>query len=168
MLYLEELNLYVEKITTEQYLKYLNYVDDETIDNIEKKYLIISTLTGLNINKVQDVDIWDIDNIYCKLYLHVLESIEEKYPRICEDAMGIKPVVKEKSFFDEYDEENGYIEHEKELTESEKRIDLINYFIRYMSTNHKLSYDGFMKSDLSSLLDNIYYNFKFDRETKDE
>lgn len=165
MIYLKELDLYIDKITTEQYLKYLEYVDDNSIDNIEKKYLIIKTLTGLSMDRIQEINTWDVDNIYCELYLYIL-TVEEKFAVVCEDGLGIKPVKQEKSIFDDYDKENGYEDFEEKLTESQKRVQMINFFIRYMSTNHKLSYDGFMKSDLSALLDNINYNFKYDREHK--
>ena len=116
-------------------------------------------------DRIQEINTWDVDNIYCELYLYIL-TVEEKFAVVCEDGLGIKPVKQEKSIFDDYDKENGYEDFEEKLTESQKRVQMINFFIRYMSTNHKLSYDGFMKSDLSALLDNINYNFKYDREHK--
>lgn len=166
MLYLDEIDLYIEKITAEQYLKYLSYVDDTSIDNTEKKYLIVHTLTNIDMNTVSDFNIWDIESMYLKLYFYILDNIESKYIKICEDAMGLTAVKKEKSFFDDYDKENGYIEEseEKKLTKSDHCKQMINTFIRYMSKNHNLSYEGFMNSDLSELLDNIYYNLKYDKE----
>lgn len=172
MIYLDELDLYIDKITTEQYIKYLNYDEDSSIEDIEKKYLIVHVLANLPMQQVANINLWDINSIYMKLYLYIIENIENKYSWICEKAMGITPIEQQKSIFDDYDKEQdelyGKVEFEKEKTYNQKKIEMINFFIRYMSTNHKLNYNDFMKSDLSELLDNIFYNLKYDREHKTE
>ena len=166
MLYLEEIDRYITKITAEQFLKWIEY-EYSDLDDWDKKALMINSIV-LDID-INEVNLWDIDSMYIKLLLEIVE-IKELIGKVVKDGFGLEEVKKEKSFFDEYDEENGYItkEEKEESNEYEVYKKVINCFSRFMSDNHRMDYKSFMETDIRLLLSNIEYNAKLDREQAKE
>lgn len=119
-------------------------------------------------SKLNKLDITEIYYIYTWITLYVKETISDKFIEIGK-VNGGKTIEKEKSIFDEYDEENGYIEKEKEEEKSvyDIYINTLNCTIKYAINSLKNSHKECMECDLSEMLDYIIFDLKYEKEHKE-
>lgn len=112
-------------------------------------------------------DILDICYVYTYLQLYIEEYVLNKLIEIGK-INKVDEVKKEKSFFDDYDIENGYEECQQEdKNVYEKSIYTINCLIKYAIRELKMSYRNCIKCNLSEMLDYILYNLEYERDNKD-
>lgn len=112
-------------------------------------------------------DILDICYIYTYLQFYLDEYVMQKLVDIGK-VNSVKEAEKEKSIFDDYDEENGYTEDEvEEENIYVKSIYTINCLIKYAIRELKMDYRDCIKCNLSEMLDYILYNLKYERDNKE-
>lgn len=124
--------------------------------------LFFNTTTG----KLNNKSIFELYYCFTQIQLYINEIITEKFIKINE-ASEVENVEKEKSFFDDYDKEEGYEdEEEKDIYDILK--DSLNCTIKYAISNLEMSYKECIECDLSEMLDYIIFNIRYDIENKDD
>jgi len=118
------------------------------------------TLSKSSLDKMDIVDILAL-NEFLKLYIY--NTINNKL----EEINSINKVETKKSLFDEYDEENGYVEKDKESPYKIMK-DNINYFIKYGNSNCKTSLKDIYDMNLYDLLDYFRFNIIYENEHKED
>lgn len=127
-------------------------------DAFEANVQILSEVFGISSRKVEQAEVEDVTAAAKQIHFLMQEVITPKFLNL--NPEHPERVEKEKSLFDEYDEENGYIEEEtqesiwKVCRENTDRV--VKLCIRLL----KNSYEQCMKSDIISLLD--YVAFEID------
>ncbi len=109
------------------------------------------------------MDITDILALNEFLKLYIYNTINKKL----EEINNINKIETKKSLLDEYDEENGYIEKDKESSYKIMK-DNINYFIKYGNSNCKTSIKDLYNVNLYALLDYLRFNIIYENEHKED
>lgn len=123
--------------------------------NLEETDLIYKTVSIIfsnsNVKRIDKLPIEVIFEIYFWLQFEVVK-IEEKINSIF--LRGEEPIKKEKSIFDDYDRENGYLDDEEEtLNQAEERIEIVNRLIKYGIENFRNSLVETLEMDIFIFLD---------------
>lgn len=127
-------------------------------DAFEANVQILSEVFGISSRKVEQAEVEDVTAAAKQIHFLMQEVITPKFLNL--NPEHPERVEKEKSLFDEYDEENGYTEEEtqesiwKVCRENTDRV--VKLCIRLL----KNSYEQCVKSDIISLLD--YVAFEID------
>lgn len=111
------------------------------------------------------MDITDIITLNEFLKLYIYNTINKRL----EELNNIDKVETKKSLLDEYDEENGYNDNDK--NEENHYIIMkenINYFLKYGNTNCKSSLKDLYDMNLYNLLDYLRFNIKYENEHKED
>ena len=151
------------------YIKYLDIMNNKIDDVILQMYKTITLMFGTT---KSNLDKMDISNIYAcnvQIQLYIQELINNKFIKIGE-INEVEKVEKEKSIFDEYDEENNYIDEEEK---NEKTVfEMYKYslfcMIKYAIKELKNSHGECMKCNLSEMLDYIAFDLQYKNEHKDD
>lgn len=117
-------------------------------------------LSKSNLDKMDITDILVL-NEFLKLYIY--NTINKKL----EEINNINKIETKKSLFDEYDEENGYVEEDKESPYKIMK-DNINYFIKYGNVNCKTSLKDLYEMNLYDLLDYLRFNIIYENENEED
>lgn len=136
-------------------------------DNYDKIYKIIKLFFDITTIKLNNKSIFELYYCFTQIQLYINKLINDKFLKINE-ASGQKKVKQEKSIFDDYDRENGYIEEDQNENIFEIYKNTLNCTIRYAINNLKMSYKECIECDLSQLLDYIAFNIKYDIEHKED
>jgi len=109
------------------------------------------------------MDITDILTLNEFLKLYIYNTINKKL----DELNNINKVKTKKSLLDEYDEENGYVEEDKESPYKIMK-DNINYFIKYGNVNCKTSLKDLYGMNLYDLLDYLRFNIIYENEHRED
>lgn len=118
---------------------------------------------NLSKSSLDKMDITDILALNEFLKLYIYNTINKKL----EEINNINKIETKKSLLDEYDEENGYVEKDKE-SPYEIMKDNINYFIKYGNSNCKTSLKDLYDMNLYDLLDYLRFNIIYENEHKED
>lgn len=154
-------------ISVKMYRRYTEIMErnnsDSVTDAFEANIQILSEVFGVSSRKMEQAEVEDITAAAKQIHFLMQEVITPKFLNL--NPEHPEKVEKEKSLFDEYDEENGYTEEEEEgnfwkvCRENTDRV--VKLCIRLL----KNSYEQCMKSDIMSLLD--YVAFEIDTLKED-
>lgn len=136
-------------------------------DVFDKIYKVISLFFNVTKAKLDRTDIGDLYNCFTQIQLYINETISSNFLKINEVA-GQETVKQEKSFFDDYDIEEGYIEEDEEESVYNIYRESLNNIIKYAIKNMRMSYKESIECNLSEMLDYIVFNIKNDMENRDE
>lgn len=84
------------------------------------------------------------------------------------DCFGSETTDKEKSAFDEYDIENGYVDDDEQESVWESCSNLINSIVRMAMKVFNDSFSSVMKADIIELIDQIKYEIDALRNEKEK
>lgn len=101
---------------------------------------------------------------FFETYIFIRKYVENIQDRIREIFVGNRESIVEKSAFDDYDRENGYLDEELEENIYDNHLTVINNIIQYSINNFKNSLDATLKMNIFDLLDYI----EFDINNKNE
>lgn len=118
---------------------------------------------NLSKSSLDKMDITDILALNEFLKLYIYNTINKKL----EEINNINKIETKKSLLDEYDEENGYVEKDKESPYKIMK-DNINYFIKYGNSNCKTSIKDLYEMNLYDLLDYLRFNIIYENEHKED
>lgn len=149
------------------YIKYLKIMNTEYEDIYEKIYRVILLFFNVTARKLNNKSIFELYYCFTQIQLYINETINDKFIEINE-ASGVETVKQEKSFFDEYDLEEGYEDEEEQKSIHDIYKETLNCTIKYAINNLKMSYKECIECNLSEMLDYIAFNIKYDIENKDD
>lgn len=150
----------IKEITTKDYIRYIDICSLENEDSVYKTVQLFYDLNILCLNRMDITDILTL-NEFLKLYIY--NTINKKL----DELNNINKVEIKKSLLDEYDEENGYNEENKESPYKIMK-DNINYFIKYGNSNCKTSLKDLYDMNLYDLLDYLRFNIIYENEHKED
>lgn len=133
------------------------------MENEDSVYKTVQLFYDLNILCLNRMDITDILTLNEFLKLYIYNTINKKL----DELNNINKVKTKKSLLDEYDEENGYVEEDKESPYKIMK-DNINYFIKYGNVNCKTSLKDLYGMNLYDLLDYLRFNIIYENEHRED
>ncbi|NFA42138.1 hypothetical protein EXM65_05990 [Clostridium botulinum] len=142
----------------------MNVECDDIYDKIYNVILLFFNITKIKLNKVS---IYDLYYCFTQIQLYINEMITDKFININE-ASGNVVIEQEKSFFDDYDLEEGYEEEKEEKSIYEIYKNTLNCTIKYAINSLKMSYKECIECNLSEMLDYIVFNIRYDLENKND
>lgn len=152
----------IKEIITKDYIRYVDICSLENEDSVYKSVQLMFNLGKKDLNVMDITDIITL-NEFLKLYIY--NTINKRL----EELNNIDKVETKKSLLDEYDEENGYNDNDK--NEENPYIIMkenINYFLKYGNTNCKSSLKDLYDMNLYNLLDYLRFNIKYENEHKED
>ncbi len=149
-------------VSVGQYRRYTEIMETETEtadDAMEANVRIVSEIFGVPMTQIRKMSMEDVAAVAKEIHFVMQEVITPKFLEL--NPEKVDPAVKEKSAFDEYDEENGYNEEEdternfwRVCRENTDRV--VKLCIRLMKT----SYRECMETDIISLLDYVAFEIR--------
>ncbi|WP_349401361.1 hypothetical protein [Clostridium perfringens] len=123
-------------------------------------YIVSNIFSNLSRSELMQIDVFD----FFETYIFIRKYVENIQDRIREIFVGNRESIVEKSAFDDYDRENGYLDEELEENIYDNHLTVINNIIQYSINNFKNSLDATLKMNIFDLLDYI----EFDINNKNE
>ena len=100
-------------------------------------------------------------------YIFIRKYVNKIQDRIREIFIGNEEIKIEKSAFDDYDKENGYLDEElEEENIYDNYLNVINNIIQYSIKNFKNSLEATLNMDIFDLLD--YIEFSINQKSEEE
>lgn len=100
-------------------------------------------------------------------FLYIKKYVNKIQDRIREIFIGNEDITIEKSAFDDYDKENGYLDEElEEENIYDSYLNVINNIIQYSIKNFKNSLESTLNMDIFDLLD--YIEFSINQRNEDD
>lgn len=127
---------------------------------------IITLMFGVRRDSLEKTDIFKIYASNIQIQLYIQEIINNKFIKIAE--MNGEIVEQKGSAFDEFDEENGYINKEEEKNVYERYKETLNYILRYSINALNNSYKESIECNLAEMLDYIIFNLEYEKENKED
>lgn len=150
-------------VSVKMYRKYTEIMErneDGTIeDAVDANMRILSQVFDMPMGRIREMDAEDVLTAAKEIHFLMQDVITQKFLDLNPERPEL--IEKEKSAFDEYDEENGYNDDDQEernfwrvCRENVDRV--VKLCIRLM----KSSYQECMESDIMSLLDYVAFEIK--------
>lgn len=162
MLPCDEEEFVCKAISVKMYRRYTEIMEmnegDAFADAFEANVQIVSEVFGLPRRKVQQADPEDITAAAKQIHFVAQEVIAKKFLDL--NPEHPENVEKEKSAFDDYDEENGY--NDDEPTESVWKIcrENVDRIVKMCIRILKNSYQECMDTDIISLLEYVAFEIR--------
>lgn len=100
-------------------------------------------------------------------FLYIKKYVNKIQDRIREIFIGNEDITIEKSAFDDYDKENGYLDEElEEENIYDSYLNVINNIIQYSIKNFKNSLESTLNMNIFDLLD--YIEFSINQRNEDD
>lgn len=154
------------EISVKMYRRYTEIMernDSESVrDAIEANMQILSEVFNIPLIKVQQAEAEDVLAASKQIHFFMQEVITQKFLEL--NPEHPEKVEKEKSAFDEYDEENGYNDGEEERNFWQICRENVDRVVKLCIRILKNSYQQCMEADIMSLLDYVAFEIRTIKE----
>ena len=158
------------RITTYAYRRFIKLMErisctDDEDDLLELYAAVIQAVFNDRVEneEIERLDVADIIDTFGAIVEIIDISVNEKI-RYLGTLLGGVPEEDQGSAFDEYDQENGYIEETTQEEIWRSYGDTLDSILQICIKSMRNSYKECLESDLSDLLDYVVFQVEYDRE----
>jgi hypothetical protein len=149
-------------ISVQMYKRYTEIMEKNDGDSVQEAFeantKILTNVFGVTSRKVEQADPEDVLSAAKEIHFVMQDVITMKFLDLNPDHP--EKVEKEKSAFDEYDEENGYNEDSQDNNVWKICRDNVDRIVKICIRIMKNSYQQCMESDIISLLEHVEFEIR--------